>query len=87
MCKFCEAIVFDTTIEDIGIWLENEIGSFRGFVSHYIPVFEYEMIENGKVNPVVRDQRIFLGRLIKVLRHISKDLYDFDPIFTYNSTL
>ena len=31
MCKFCEAIVFDTTIEDIGIRLENEIGSFRGF--------------------------------------------------------
>jgi len=46
-------------IEDIGMKLENEIGSFRGFVSPYIPVLEYEMIENGKVNPVVPDQRIF----------------------------
>ena len=25
MCKFCEDIAFDTTIEDLGIRLENEI--------------------------------------------------------------
>ena len=87
MCKFCEDIVFDITIEDIGVRVENEIGSFRGFVSHYIPVLEYEMIENGKVNPVVGDQRIFLGRLKKILRHILNDLDVFYPIFTYNSIL
>ena len=50
-------------------------------------VLEYEMIENGEVNPVVRDQRIFLGCQMKVLRHISNDLDDFYPTFTYNSSL
>ena len=87
MCKFCEDIAFDITIEDLGIRLENEIGSFRGHISCYIHVLEYEMIENGKVNPFVCDQRIFLGCLMKVLRHILNDLDDFYPIFTYNSTL
>ena len=67
--------------------LENEIGSFRGFVSHYIPVLEYEMIENGKVNQVVCEQRIFLGRLEKYCVHILDDLDVFYPIFTYNSSL
>ena len=59
MCKFCEDIAFDTTIEDLGIRLENEIGSFRRFISRYLHVLEYEIIEIGKVNPVVHDQRIF----------------------------
>ena len=59
MCKFCEDIAFDTTIEDLGIRLENEIGSFRRFISRYLHVLKYEMIENGKVNPVVRDKRMF----------------------------
>ena len=45
------------------------------------------MIENGKVNPDVRDQRIFLGRLEKILCHILNDLDVFYPIFTYNSNL
>ena len=35
MCKFCEDIAFDTTIDDLGIRLENEIGSFRRFISCY----------------------------------------------------
>ena len=87
ICKFCEDIAFDTTIKDLGIRLENEIGSFRGYISRYIHVLEYEMIENGKVNTIVRDHRIFLGCLMKVLRHILNDLDDFYPIFTYNSTL
>ena len=59
MRKFCEDIAFDTTIEDLGIRLENEIGSFRRFISRYLHVLKYEMIENGKVNPVVRDKRMF----------------------------
>ena len=42
MCKFCEDIAFDTTIEDLSIRLETEIGSFRQFISCYILVLEYE---------------------------------------------
>ena len=87
MCKFCEDIVFHTTKEDIGERLENEIGSFKRFLSRYIPVLEYQMIENGKVNPVVRDQRNFLGRLEKILHHILNNFDVFYPIFTHNSSL
>ena len=75
MCKFCQDITFDTTIEDLGIMLESEIGSLKGFINHYIRVLEYEMIENGKVNPVVRNQKIFLRCLMRVLHHILNDLF------------
>ena len=87
MCKFCQDITFDTTIEDLGIMLESEIGSLKGFINHYIRVLEYEMIENGKVNPVVRNQKIFLRCLMRVLHHILDDLHKFYPLFTYDSTL
>ena len=87
MCKFCQDIVCDNTIEPIGVRLQSEIGSFKGFISRYIPILEYEMIENGKVNPVVRVQRIFLGRLERMLRNILNKLQFFYPIFTYNSSL
>ena len=87
MCKFCQDITFDTTIEHLGIMLESEIASLKGFISHYIHVLQYKMIENGKVNPVVHDQRIFLGCLMKVLHHILDDLDKFYSLFTYNSSL
>ena len=87
MCKFCQDIVFDTTIEVIGVSIESEIGSFKGFISRYIPILEYEMIENGNVNPIVCDKRIFFGRLKRILRNILNDLNFFYPIFTYNSSL
>ena len=77
MCKLCEDIAFDTTIEDLGIMLENEIKSFRGYISRYIYVLEYDLMKNCKINPVVRDQRIFLGRLMKALHHIINDLDKF----------
>ena len=58
----CKNIACDTTIQDLGIRLETEIRSFRRCINRYILVLEYEMIEKGKVNLVVRDQRIILGR-------------------------
>ena len=45
------------------------------------------MIENGKVNPVVRDQKIFLVRLMKALRHILDDLGNYYPLFIDSSNL
>ena len=87
MCKFCQDITFDTTIEHLGIMLESEIASLKGFISHYIHVLQYKMIENGKVNPVVRDQKIFLVRLMKVLHHILHNLGNFYPLFIDNSNL
>ena len=82
MCKLCEDIAFDTTIEDLGLMLENEIKSFRGYIYRYIYVLEYDLMKNGKINPVVRDQRIFLGRLMKALHHILNDLNKFYVLFT-----
>ena len=87
MSRFCQNVVFDTTIEAIGVRLESEIGSFKEFVSRYIPILDHEMIENGKVNPIVRDQRIFLRRLERILRNIFNVFNVFYPIFTYNGSL
>ena len=87
MCKICQDIAFDTTIEDIGIILENEIGSLKAYINCYINVLQYEMINNGKVNLVVRNQKIFLRRLMRVLHHILNDLDKYYPLFIYDSTL
>ena len=82
MCKVCQDITFDSTIEDLGKLLENEITTFKGYLSRYILVLDYDLVENGKINPVVRDQRIFLQRLIKTLRHILSDLGHYFVFFT-----
>ena len=87
MYKFCQDITFDTTIRDLGIMLESEIGSLKGFINRYIRVLEYEMIDNGKVNLVVHNQKIFLRCLMRVLHHILNDFHKFYPLFTYDSTL
>ena len=45
------------------------------------------MINNGKVNLVVRNQKFFLRRLMRVLHHILNDLDKYYPLFIYDSTL
>lgn len=82
MCKICQDITFDSTIEDLGNLLEAEITTFKGYLSHYIHVLDYDLVENGKINPVVRDQKIFLQCLIKTLRHILSDLGHYFVYFT-----
>ena len=46
-----------------------------------------KMIKNGKVNLLMREQKIFLVRLMKVLRHILHDLGNYYPLFIDSSNL
>ena len=89
MCVFCQEIGFDTsaTMETMGEVLEHEIGSLKGLVGRCNPVINYQMTENGQINPINHDWRIFLGRLEVILHQLMKDLDVFFPIFTYNDTL
>ena len=82
MCKICQDITFDSTIEDLGNLLEAEITTFKGYLSHYIHVLDYDLVENDKINHVVHDKKIFLQCLIKTLRHILSDLGHYFVYFT-----
>ena len=68
--------------------LENGDQNFLSVLEEVVHTYNTRPLRMlGKVNPVMRDQRIFLGRLEKYCVHILDDLDVFYPIFTYNSSL
>ena len=87
MCKSCKDIALETSIKDLGILLESEIASLKGYINRQLNVLQYKMIKNGKVNLLMREQKIFLVRLMKVLRHILDDLGNYYPLFIDSSNL
>ena len=87
MCKSCKDIDLETSIKDLGILLESEIASLKGYINRQLNVLQYKMIKNGKVNLLMREQKMFLVRLMKTLRHILDDLGNYYPLFIDSSNL
>lgn len=87
MCKSCQDIALETFIKDLGILLESEIASLKGYINRQLNVLQYKMIKNGKVNLLMREQKMFLVRLMKALRHILDDLGNYYPLFIDSSNL
>ena len=87
MCKSCKDIALETSIKDLGILLESEIASLKGYINRQLNVLQYKMIKNGKVNLLMREQKMFLVRLMKALRHILDDLGNYYPLFIDSSNL
>ena len=87
MCKSCKNIDLETSIKDLSILLESEIASLKGYINRQLNVLQYKMIKNGKVNLLMREQKMFLVRLMKVLRHILDDLGNYYPLFIDSSNL